>query len=501
MKTLKIIILAMLVTNLSFSQEFEDSPFAVNNFGVIFGAAEIMKITSAEQMANEIESQKIPYFKELGIRWARLHPDIFGSFGWSGIDPDYDGKNLDFSKQDALVLLAQENDIMLVASIGPLPINTEWLSAETYIPEDKNAYSSYVRQLVERYDGDGKDDMPGLKYPIKYWQLGNEPDLHNKIRMSRGNANFSSADEYFEVLKLTYPAIKDADKESKVMINLVGGGQSIGDISTDYLQRLNELGVGNYYDIFSYHIYPQSYDTSVLKDNLQKFQQLAGNKQFWITESGVNGKITEKSEKQQAGWLIKNYVFHTAGGVKKVFWFTLADMSSEVPEGMVAKYAGLLTSQSKTPKLSYYTYKKMTELLEGSDWNNIQTIQESNNVYIYRFVKNNEPIYVAWWDYFDDPNYTPGDTRPVTLTGLTETAVIVTDMVPDYNDGSEVTDYNSAFTVGIYPILDGSVTIDLGEDPLLAQSVVLADLDGDNDVDLRDFSIFAQNWLDRKSVV
>ena len=68
----------------------EDSPFAVNNFGVIFGAAKMLGITSAEQMVEEIESQKIPYFKELGIKWARLHPDIFGSFGWSEIDSDYD---------------------------------------------------------------------------------------------------------------------------------------------------------------------------------------------------------------------------------------------------------------------------------------------------------------------------------------------------------------------------------------------------------------------------
>ena len=178
--------------------------------------------------------------------------------------------------------------------------------------------------------------------------------------------------------------------------------------------------------------------SSILKDNLQKFQQLAGNKPFWITESGVNGKITEESEKQQAGWLIKNYVFHTAGGVKKVFWFTLADMSSEVSEGMVAKYAGLLTSKLKTPKLSYYTYKKMVEMLDGSDWDNIQAIQESGDVHIYKFSNNGKDIWVAWNEN------SASQTVSLISLGITGGAE-VTEAVPKYDSGLEVTDYNTAF--------------------------------------------------------
>ena len=30
---------------------------------------------------------------------------------------------------------------------------------------------------VERYDGDGLEDMPGLSNPIKHWQVGNEPNV------------------------------------------------------------------------------------------------------------------------------------------------------------------------------------------------------------------------------------------------------------------------------------------------------------------------------------
>ena len=29
--------------------------------------------------------------------------------------------------------------------------------------------------MVERYDGDGVDDMPGLEIPVKHWEIDNEP--------------------------------------------------------------------------------------------------------------------------------------------------------------------------------------------------------------------------------------------------------------------------------------------------------------------------------------
>jgi len=415
------------------------SPFATNDFGIPSKVAKVLGITTTDEMVREIASQKIPYFTELGIKWVRLHPGIFATFGWSGVDPDHNGRDLDFSKQDALVRLAQENDIHLFAGISPLPTDREWLNAETYIPENKDAYFSYIKQLVERYDGDGIDDMPGLKYPIKYWQLENEPDLHNRVRRARGNPGFCRPQEYFEVLKLTYQAVKEADSNAWLILNVVGVGQNMGRTSIEYLEKLNKLGAKNYYDIFSYHLYPQSYHTSVLKNSLFKFRQLIGEKPIWITESGINGKLGE-SEEKQATWIIKDYVFHLSHGVKKVVWLTLTDMSPNVPERAVAKYSGLLTFRPKTSKLSYYTYKKMVELLEGSDWENIQIIQEKDGIYIYKFTKKatGKSVWVVWNDN--------QGARKIRITlGRDTKDVKIIEAVPEYRTGEEVTNYATAF--------------------------------------------------------
>ena len=424
------------------NQIAEDSPFATNYFGIPSRVAKVIGITSTEQLIKTIKSGKIPYFEELEIKWARLHPNTFGTFGWSGVDPDHNGEDLDFSKQDALVKLAQENNIHLLAGISPTPTDDEWLTAETYIPENKEAYSSYIRQIVERYDGDGKDDMLHLKFSIKYWQLENEPDLHNRVRKRRGNANFCSPEEYFEVLKLTYQAVKAADKEAKVMLNVVGIGQNMGETSINYLQRLNELGAKNYYDIFSYHVYPDSYNTSILKNILRKFKKLIGDKPIWITESGINSsprrKLEDASEKNQASWVIKHYIFHLANGVKKIVWLSLTDMNPNVPEQKIAKYSGLLTFRPAKPKLSYYTYKNMVETLEGSDWNNIQTIYEKDGVYVYKLIKNNKSIWVAWND-----NNEPKTVRITLDKGIM--SVKIAEAVPKHKSGEVMSNDSKVF--------------------------------------------------------
>ncbi|MBI3569752.1 MAG: hypothetical protein HY082_01420, partial [Gammaproteobacteria bacterium] len=120
-------------------------------------------------------------------------------------------------------------------------------------------------------------------------------------------------------------------------------------------------------------------------------------------------------------------------------------------------------------KLAYYTYKKMVEVLEDSDWKNIQAVRESDDVHVYKFVKNGKAIYVAWWDYFNDPAYTRGKAKPVTITGLQGSTATVTEAVPRFSSGAEVTDFNTAFNKGTLSIVNGTVTLTLGENPVFVE--------------------------------
>ena len=54
----------------------------------------------------------------------------------------------------------------------------------------QEAYLRFVRSTVERYDGDGVDDMPGLLFPVRFWEIDNQPDIKTRLQgPTPGRAN------------------------------------------------------------------------------------------------------------------------------------------------------------------------------------------------------------------------------------------------------------------------------------------------------------------------
>ncbi len=403
-----------------------DSPFGINGFYVPKMVVQVLQLSGIREVIQKLENQTVPRYLELGVRWGRIHPAAFGSFSWDNVDGDKDGLNLDFSSLDSYVKLAQKHNISILPSLSP---ESNWLQSSRYVPLNLEAYRSYVKQTVERYDGDGVNDMPGLKFPVKYWQLDNEADLRHRVRGS----GFESPADYYQVLKVTYEGVKESDTTALVMVNVAGLGQGLEKSSIDYIRDLMALGAKNYFDVFSYHVYPEAYDTVVFQKYQRDIQALIGNKAVWITETAISDQPDSQA---QAGWLVKNYVFHLANGVEKIFWLDLSDGSPRTPDRL-ARHGGLIAFEG-TKKPSYYTYKKLVEVLEGSDWNGIQIIRESDGIYIYKFTKKGKPVWVAWNDSKE-----PKGMR-IRLDRDTK-AVKITEAVPKFESGKEMINYNGAF--------------------------------------------------------
>jgi hypothetical protein len=170
--------------------------------------------------------------------------------------------------------------------------------------------------------------------------------------------------------------------------------------------------------------------------------------------------------------LIKTYTVSFAHDLSNIVWAQLSD-GYGYADGEQFE-AGLITRDSQQPEgyyknLGFYTYKLMVEKLEGSDWDNIQTIQESDNIYIYKFIKNNEPIWVAWWDYFDDS----GTSKTITLDVGDMDAVKITEAVPDAEDGSKIdeSDYPNFFKTEAKTTSGGRVEITLEESPVFVEEI------------------------------
>ena len=416
----------------------------------------------------------------IGIKWTRggAGPYLF----WSLVDPNMTGDPAQFQWQgiagkngrngsvnyDNLDQL-KEAGLGVVYNIEVQPRRGRHRKPGSWLPADEGAYSNFVKEAVKRYSF------------IEYWQIGNEP---------MANEGLSG---YGKFILLTYEAIKKANPQAKVLVGGVAGmrmpqsiSEYVADFNRAYLPLLEDIARLNKrcFDIFDFHWFGDAVDdykrTREIKTYiLQKINELGipAPEDFWITETGtysgdpkqpmtMRGAVDwpYQSERQQAIDLVRRYIYPLSFGIKKVFWAWGLREGFHYDEGFF-DFTGLIYDGKfaydegrGVRKLAYYTYKKMVEVLEGSDWNNIQTIQEKDGIYIYKFTKQGKPIWVAW-------NDNPQESQ-ITISGVTSGQVKITEAIPQYESGKEVTYYNAAFKTETKDVSGGRISVTLGNIPV-----------------------------------
>lgn len=405
--------------------------------------------------------------KDLGLKWGRAHYLI-----WAMVQPNkeaVDKEIYDWSDSDS-VLGSYPEGFNVVENIVAFPAKRDEMGEhlENFSFPSKEVEEDcirFVQKGVERYDGDGKGDMPGLKNPIKYWQVENEPDLKAKEDWS-GYAN---------LLKITYEGIKSVCADCQVVAGGMGG--EMRGLSEFYKPVLEKLGV-KYFDIFDYHCYGNKNDWEKCGRLAEEIKKSFPNYdlEIWLTETGTwSGSLAyppgqpSQTEKDQAESIIKFYVAPLSRGVKKIFWaWGILEGLDDGPENNIFDNTGLIYDGDGpndpgfgVKKLSYYTYKKMVEILEGSDWDNIETIQEQDDVYIYKFIKNGKPIWVAWNDNEEG--------KQITLSGINSSSLKITESVPNYDSGKDIEDYPNAFSTKTEGVENGKVTLKIKDRPVFVE--------------------------------
>ncbi|MCI2432649.1 hypothetical protein LM602_08945 [Candidatus Acetothermia bacterium] len=259
----------------------------------------------------------------LGVRWYRMNSSEYGGFAFSTHRPGPDR----YSRQDAFIRLLQEKEIQILGVISPW---TGYSSCSQpmerpleagYIPADLAAYREYVKQTVERYDMDGKDDMLHMRYPVRYWQVDNAVDSRWFDCREQGR-EFATVQEYFTILKTTYEAIKEADPKAKVLLGLEL--LSARPEGLKYLQDLWALGGGQYFDIANYQDF--TYDLDNLVARIAQVRALTA-KPVWVTAASVPSNPSANfawNEALHARALVKYYMRTVIeSGAEKLFWHSL----------------------------------------------------------------------------------------------------------------------------------------------------------------------------------
>jgi hypothetical protein len=285
---------------------------------------------------------------KLGAKWMRT------AIRWDLVEPASANVD-DWAKADQIVRDSQKDGLSLILNITGTP---PWArapgAAPVQFPPDLHTYATFTGKIAARYKG-----------KVAAYELGNEPN-HTK--------SFATPDPklYEEVLQFSYPVIKAADPNVKVLSAGLGGiknknGVVPGDV---YLKELYAAGAKPYFDGVSYH--PYSYPALPSNDspvrgwsnmlNARKTMVANGDsaKKIWVTEYGAPtsgpGSVTQE---QQAALMYQAYKlwagYPWAG---PLCWFDYRDKGTDTSDH--GNFFGFY-SKSGQPKLVVKQYEALVQ--------------------------------------------------------------------------------------------------------------------------------------------
>ena len=219
--------------------------------GLLFFALLISNIGFAESRFGELTEMHDERMRGKDNQWVRPHP---GPFVWNKIEREQG--NFSWQEADEYVVYAQDHNQTILATIWPYA-NWEQKSCKRkkarspfgkrfskYLskPCSMENYKTFLLALVDRYDGDGSNDMPGLTKPIIYWEIMNEPEFKMFFK--------GKEDEFVEIFNFSSKIIKS--KQKKSVIVMAGAAGMFPENKKFWKSALPKIK--DYFDIANIHL-------------------------------------------------------------------------------------------------------------------------------------------------------------------------------------------------------------------------------------------------------
>ncbi len=204
-----------------------------------------------------------------GGYWTR-----FDRIHWDAIEPlnqdppDYHWETVD----EASLINASASGAGIIALIMFAPDWAQKYPGVACGPFSEGAFDAFARfmhAVVSRYS------QP--PYRVKYWEIGNEPDIDPALVSPQGgigcwgdkNDAYYGGGYYAEMLKAIYPQIKAADPDAQVLVGgllldcdpvnppetSAGSGTKKDCSSSRFIEGILRNGGGDYFDAISFHAY------------------------------------------------------------------------------------------------------------------------------------------------------------------------------------------------------------------------------------------------------
>jgi len=193
-------------------------------FGIVVLGLLWCNVGIAESRFGELTNMKDERMRGKNNQWVRPHP---GPFVWNKIEKEQG--NFSWQKADEYVAYAQNHNQTILATIWPYANWEQKLckrkkakspfgrSFPKYLskPCSMKNYKTFLLALVDRYDGDGNNDMPGLTNPIIHWEIMNEPEFKMFFN--------GKEDEFVEIFNFSSKTIKSKQKNSIIIMASAAG--------------------------------------------------------------------------------------------------------------------------------------------------------------------------------------------------------------------------------------------------------------------------------------
>ena len=351
--------------------------------------------------------------------------DVVASFVWNVIEPTKG--TYDWTIPDLTAKSAGAADIKISGVMQPF-VNWDQtdITAEEYKEKcsaidfgyydfkagqvsDWEAFEKFLTATVERYDGDGKNDMPGLTTRVEAWEIGNE------IEGSCGG--FSGDPEgYIELLSASYRIIKEADPTAIVLnggaLEVLGfDGQKTREIG-EFWESFFALGGDQYLDVFNFHHNHERGGADETPDRwvrtLEFFNELMadsdGKKPLWVTEFGTysgtpsapgrpggppgSGQaLATQSAEFQASWYFRYSVIGFANGLERIFMDLKGDDKAGIGASSLYNDG---PGKDGVPRAFLATLQGMSQIIDGFD--SVKDIADGQ----YLFNVDDRDVYALW---------------------------------------------------------------------------------------------------------
>lgn len=369
---------------------------------------EIYEITSAQGL-NQVLRMGAYWLRRSSVYWNEIEPEE-GQRDWTKLSGLEEELKRAAEKQLQVILVVRGTPTWAQETPGSL--------CGPVLPGKMAAFASFVGELTMRYSV--------APYNVKYWELGNEPDVDAALVpldsvfgcWGKTGDPYYGGGYYAEMLKQAYPQIKAADPEAQV---LVGGllldcdpeNPPDGKDCTParYLQGIFENGGGDYFDGVSFHAYdhyagPYQYsnpnwrsrwDTTgpvlIAKTHfLRAVLQMYGHPEKFLvnTEAGLLcGRSGEEVECQtqefqltKAYYVAQSNASAAAEGLRGNLWYSLFGWRG----------TALLNGQEVLP--AYEAFRFSSKMINGAAF--VRVVDEFPGVRGYEFLLDERHVWILW---------------------------------------------------------------------------------------------------------